>query len=486
MPSRAAVGLVAAVLACAVAGMIYSRSQANELMHETNSVASEAAVESPPSPPQPGKKKPIPAVERVGFISKAAPNTTSANVRERLANVGSYAPNNSLCFLYKGHTDRCAPLWVIIGALKCGTTSVYSYLGKHPSVSLLGPMKEDEAEPDTPWAADLAEKRPLRFKEIGFFMDNGAKDLGAYLRYFPHIAPDEHKTTGEGSVQYVFSVQGALGLSVWMPHARLILLLRDPVERLFSRYQHTSSLFLGRGDLATKRDLALLNMTIDHISTSCAITVTEALSELMLAYIEPCMRFYLKNDIDISIGFEAYSKLMRCWLAGNSQVMGHLKPKLDELLSQAQQARMSLKVNGVPPAAFFQGIWTTLIRLKAYEHSMFFPQVRNFLNYFTQDQLLIVRSEDLFEHASATMARITKFIGLPPIDWDPICASKYNARRDAKGVVTVAKEQGSGLTKYPFIPAIRKKLELFYHPYNEMLSELVGFDFAWRYDSVAN
>lgn len=107
------------------------------------------------------------------------------------------------------------PNLVVIGAAKCGTTSLHAYLDAHPEISM------------------------SREKELHFFVErkNWERGLGWYESQFDSAAP----VRGESSPGYsAFPLyQGVVErMSETIPHARLVYLVRDPVERIVSHYTH--------------------------------------------------------------------------------------------------------------------------------------------------------------------------------------------------------------------------------------------------------
>lgn len=118
--------------------------------------------------------------------------------------------------------DRVAggPRWpdfVVIGAMKSGTTSLYKWLGGHPDVWL------------------------PRLKEPHYFArpDAWARGEGWYLSLF---APSPTRAvTGEFSVSYTspgVAAVAAARMAAVLPHVRLVYLLREPRARLRSHYVH--------------------------------------------------------------------------------------------------------------------------------------------------------------------------------------------------------------------------------------------------------
>lgn len=103
-----------------------------------------------------------------------------------------------------------APDFLIIGAQKAGTTSLYNCLKQHPAVS------------------------PARKKEIHYFSQFYRKGLAWYLEHYP--LRDDEQLSGEASPFYLFHPQSARRIAEVYPHIKLIVMLRDPVERAISHY----------------------------------------------------------------------------------------------------------------------------------------------------------------------------------------------------------------------------------------------------------
>jgi Sulfotransferase domain len=110
------------------------------------------------------------------------------------------------------------PNVVIIGAQKCGTTALHSYMARHPSIAMSHP------------------------KELNFFIDDRAQ--GNWHRgvdwYGRHFDP-EAEVRGESSPNYSADplMPGVPErMASVVPDARLIFLVRDPIERVRAGYVH--------------------------------------------------------------------------------------------------------------------------------------------------------------------------------------------------------------------------------------------------------
>lgn len=108
----------------------------------------------------------------------------------------------------------CLPNFFIIGAAKCGTTSLHHYLDQHPDISM------------------------SRIKEPGVFSEGRwVPRYESYDGLFDCDAPYR----GDSSTSYSrYPVEGdaAARIHAAVPDARLIYLVRDPIERTISDYVH--------------------------------------------------------------------------------------------------------------------------------------------------------------------------------------------------------------------------------------------------------
>jgi tetratricopeptide (TPR) repeat protein len=107
------------------------------------------------------------------------------------------------------------PHFLIIGAAKAGTTSLYHYLSQHPQIL------------------------PAVKKEVGYFnrSDYLQPDLNWYLSHFPAIPEGTNFITGEATPSYLISDIQEQVFALF-PQIKLITILRNPVERAISHYYH--------------------------------------------------------------------------------------------------------------------------------------------------------------------------------------------------------------------------------------------------------
>ena len=113
---------------------------------------------------------------------------------------------------------RPLPDFLVLGAQKAGTTALYEYLRRHPQIS--GPS----------------------WKEVSFFDRHWARGESWYRGNFPNVARTRGKHVGEASPSYVFHTLAPVRVQEVVPEARLIVLVRNPVDRALSQYNHEVAL----------------------------------------------------------------------------------------------------------------------------------------------------------------------------------------------------------------------------------------------------
>src|SRR4051794_32568362 len=121
---------------------------------------------------------------------------------------------------------RMLPTFLISGAQRCGTTTMYKTLTTHPQVL------------------------PAVLHKGGHYFDTSdPRRPGWYRGHFPteraaaRVATTAggRVITGESSPYYMFHPLAGRRIADDLPGARMIILLRDPVERAYSAYTHEAA-----------------------------------------------------------------------------------------------------------------------------------------------------------------------------------------------------------------------------------------------------
>ncbi len=131
-------------------------------------------------------------------------------------------------FLYRQAANRfrALPHFIILGAQKSGTTSLFSYLSQHPQIF------------------------PSLTKEVHFFdgglnphVDNYVKGIRWYRAHFPYNSSlCNGCITGEASPLYLYNPLAPGRIFNLLPDVKLIAILRNPTERAISHYYHVKRL----------------------------------------------------------------------------------------------------------------------------------------------------------------------------------------------------------------------------------------------------
>jgi hypothetical protein len=128
---------------------------------------------------------------------------------------------------------RMTPGFIVVGGQRCGTTSLFKNIAEHPQVL-----------------------RPGIEKGIDWFTLHYDRDMSWYRSHFPveriaqlRTAKHGRPAAFEACTYYLFHPFAMQRLAERLPDVKIVVMLRDPVERAFSAYKHE----LARG-FETERD----------------------------------------------------------------------------------------------------------------------------------------------------------------------------------------------------------------------------------------
>ena len=142
------------------------------------------------------------------------------------------------------------PNFFLAGAPKTGTTSLYAYLRQHPQVYMSLPKEPAFFAADdilTEPYRDPAFRQAARARDPWWPACNGIRvpgrrglipDFDDYVALFQDARDAE--AIGEATVDYFWLPSAAPAMHAKVPDARLVFMLRDPAERLFSEYVETA------------------------------------------------------------------------------------------------------------------------------------------------------------------------------------------------------------------------------------------------------
>ncbi len=239
-----------------------------------------------------------------------------------------------------------APNFIIIGSQRCGTTSLYTYLAQHPQI--LTPIK----------------------KEMDFFSWHFDRGIDWYLAHFPRMPVGEQFLTCEASPSYFDYLEAAERLYSAFPEVKLVVLLRNPVDRAISQ-------------------------------------------------------FYRLTDL-------------------NWEVRSFDQAISDEVARLAQNPAYII---GEEPGNYLA-------------RGRYIEFIKNWLAFFPKEQLLVLKSEDFYAGAAATVKQVLEFLDLP----------EYQ----------LPEYQNANPGSYqPVSESVRHWLRDYFRPYNQQLEEYLETKFNW-------
>lgn len=109
---------------------------------------------------------------------------------------------------------RLMPSYLIVGGQRCGTTSLQELLSTHPQIST-----------------------PFMRKGIHYFDTSFTRGSAWYQAHFPFRSRNS-RITGEASPYYLFHPAVPQRIHDLIPEVKIVILLRDPVERAISHHKH--------------------------------------------------------------------------------------------------------------------------------------------------------------------------------------------------------------------------------------------------------
>jgi hypothetical protein len=125
------------------------------------------------------------------------------------------------------------PNFLVIGAMKSGTTSLYHYLKQHPQI-YMSSIKEPNFF-------------ALEGSDLDFNGAEGKEKIQRWVKRESVTSIDEYRTLfreaatsetaiGEASPMYLYSTQAPYRIKQYVPEAKLLTILRNPVERAYSAF----------------------------------------------------------------------------------------------------------------------------------------------------------------------------------------------------------------------------------------------------------
>ena len=285
------------------------------------------------------------------------------NIREamaynqKLTRKNNSASNSEFINKHWGISNLNMPNFLIIGFAKCGTTSLYDYMIKHPRILEAGR------------------------KEINFFNNEKLFKLGIdwYKSNFPSIPNETGYITGEATPTYILNSVGMERIRNLCPNIKLIVILRNPVDRAISQHHFS----IKRGGQYRSLEPAIIS----------GITKIQNITNL-------------REKIEQHYGY-------------------------------------------IPNAGILSA-------------SLYIYFLEKLMKFFSREQLLILKTEDLSEKPNETMNELFNFLGLSSYQ-----ISKFPRKNTGSYTPEISDE-------------VRQKLSNFFRPYNQRLEDFLGIKLNWK------
>ena len=105
------------------------------------------------------------------------------------------------------------------------------------------------------------------------------------------------------------------------------------------------------------------------------------------------------------------------------------------------------------------------VRRKYLYKSIYVDQLQRWSRFYSDEQMLILKSEDFFDHPQEILKRVFDFLDLP--QWEPEASE------------IIPKKRNKGRYEGGMDPATRLRLEQYFEPHNKRLYEYLGVDLGW-------
>lgn len=343
--------------------------------------------------------------------------------RSHVQYIGSKTVHTAAQNLFEGRHPRrkliCLPYFFIAGFPKSASTSLHVALTNHPHV-----VPPETKEPHW-WT---------RASNVTMdIVDPDFANLSVYyyLSYFTHVADSlssldyhgENFITYDGSQSTLWDSNFFVDdqdycampavMSRILPNAKFIVIMRNPVTRLYSHYVWSFSNFYGT-DTSKWPSSVKRNLTA-HFHDLLSVDLSHFKECLKTASLFECVNIHIASRTH-------YSK------------------------NQPDTVTHKISIG------------------------LYYIHLKKWLQFYPKSQFLYLRMEDLATNPHQVMSQITDFLGIKSTskeEVDKLFGMKAN--KQTTGGVSTAMEERT-----------RTLLEEFYHPYNEMLAELIGDDkFLW-------
>ncbi|MFX1394603.1 MAG: sulfotransferase [Promethearchaeota archaeon] len=307
----------------------------------------------------------------INFITEKYRKLTLRNVEQHF-----YGPNKLNPLRRWTGPLRLLPNFIIIGAQRSGTATLFQTLNRHPN--FFRPIGRESNY----FLLFYIYGRNKAWYKVFF--------PSVFYKYFIKYIRKRDFITGESTPYYLFHPLAPERIYKMLPNCKMIALLRNPVDRAYSQYIMNKR--KGREKLSFEEVIETEKIRLEGV-------VDKILSD---------ENYYSRKH-------QHYSYLLR---------------------------------------------------------GIYIDQIKNWHKYYPKEQLLIIKSEDLYNSPAVVLKRVLEFLNQPTKPINKII------NKDNKKKIHLHKEV------YPKMkPETRKRLTEYFRPYNEALYKYLTVNFNWEDNS---
>lgn len=299
------------------------------------------------------------------------------------------------------------PTFMILGGQKCGTTSLFHYLLKHPQLLPLGNQSKALGGKETRFF-DRPDAAYEKMDKLKYLKDNfmQLKDLRDLNKHSKRLV------TGESTPNYLRSPVAPARIKEMFPDMKFIVLLRQPVDRSYSQFNH-----------------ALRIDGQEQRYTGGNVFETFVRAENMMIY-------HCNNNHTTAAEYH------KCMQTESARAVDALQIPA----SGPQKNRL---------------VWA----LQNLERGLYARQLHAFAEAFPDPrQFFIAQSEEFYSQPVKVMEKLQQFLGLEDFDWQQATKGIYNF---GQGNGVVRGERGSDYK--PLDDRLREEIKRLFQPFNKEL-----------------
>jgi len=339
--------------------------------------------------------------------------------------------------------------------------------------------------------------------------------LQKYLKLFP-VKPINFtgvSLTGDATPAYILSPKSPAMMRRLVPETRLLLILRNPVDRAYSEWNMKARRVdsqLNPSDVSSVNTLVALHIT-------CMQTRGQKEAAAIKQYLMTCLPNALIKSSDKKLYWLGYHKrslatVVTCTLPWSKNYPNRTRLELErrmryclgktkkesvmpfDVMVRKEMARIR-KDCMVPPrdsARDFQShtfdwhkCWPTGSSSNIVKdfvvRGLYLEQIKDYHASFPDEQVMILSDHDLKTDPATVLNDVFEFVGLPPLVLDQLPSSaELNRMIDAQWPGFEAMSGWHLASKYPpMSKEIRNELAEFYRPHNLRLERYLGRSFGW-------